>query len=68
MSTKNLTVDLRAKEDRNHKTMYVGKVQFPGWIDCSKGVTFLIFTSEEGAEQLQICQDKKKFDDDDDEE
>lgn len=54
MSSINLTVDLRAKPDENGKTFYVGKIKFPGDIDCREGVTFLIFTSEEGAEQMQI--------------
>jgi len=47
MSSKNLTVDLSPRTDSSGKVFYVGKIEFPGSIDCSKGVTFLVFTSEE---------------------
>lgn len=55
MSNKNLTVDLRGKLDKEKRTYYVGKLKFPGTIDCSKGVAFLIFIAENGSEQLQIA-------------
>lgn len=60
MSSKNLTVDLSPRTDSSGKVFYVGKIEFPGVIDCSKGVTFLVFTSEEGGEQLQIAKMDKK--------
>ncbi len=62
MSNKNLTVDLKAKRDVDKRTFYVGKIQFPGFIDCSKGVAFLIFVSDQGEEQLQIAPMDKKDD------
>jgi hypothetical protein len=55
MSSKNLMIDLKAKKDIDKKTFYVGKLKFPGTIDCSKGVAFLIFISDVGEEQLQIA-------------
>jgi hypothetical protein len=55
MSNKNLIIELKAREDKNHQVFYVGKLKFPGSIDCSEGVVFLIYTSEEGAEELQIA-------------
>jgi hypothetical protein len=54
MSNKNLTLDLKARKDVDKNTFYVGKLKFPGNIDCSKGVVFLVFTSDQGEEQLQI--------------
>lgn len=62
MSNKNLMVDLKAKKDIDKRTFYVGKIQFPGYIDCSKGVAFLIFVSDQGEEQLQIAPMDKKDD------
>ena len=55
MSDKNLTVDLKARVDVDGNTFYVGKLKFPGTIDCSQGISFLIFTAEKNGEQLQIA-------------
>lgn len=55
MTNKNLTVDLKTRRDVDKRTFYVGKLKFPGTIDCSKGVVFLVFTSDTGEEQLQIA-------------
>lgn len=55
MSSKNLTIDLKTRKDVDKNVFYVGKVKFPGTIDCSKGVVFLVFTSDQGQEQLQIA-------------
>lgn len=55
MSNKNLTIDLKTRKDVDKNTFYVGKIKFPGTIDCSKGVVFLVFTSDQGEEQLQIA-------------
>jgi len=61
MSSKNITIDLKAKLDTDGHTFYVGKVEAPVLIDCSKGATFLIFISDVGGEQLQIApMDNKK--------
>lgn len=56
----NLTIELKACPDKFGKTYYVGKLDTPVLIDASKGITFLIFTSEEGAEQLQIAHMDKR--------
>ena len=55
MSNKNLTVDLKARRDKDGMVFYVGKLQAPVMIDCSQGVVFLIFTSDLNDEQLQIA-------------
>ena len=55
MSNKNLTIDLHPRPDDNGKIFYVGKLEFPGTINCEDGVTFIIFVSDAGGEQLQIC-------------
>lgn len=60
MSGKNLTIDLRPRTDSQKNIFYVGKLEAPVLIDCSKGVTFLIFVSEDGSQQLQITSMDKK--------
>lgn len=55
MSNKNLTLDLKARKDKMGNVYYVAKLDCPIQIDCSKGVTFLVFISETGAEALQIA-------------
>ena len=55
MNTTNLTVDLDPKEDKNDNTYHLGRLKFPGTIDCSNGVAFLIFLSEACEEELQIA-------------
>lgn len=64
MSNKNLIIDLKHRKDRDGQTFYVGKMEAPVLIDCSKGVVFLIFVSDSGEEQLQIAlKDNKDCDD-----
>jgi hypothetical protein len=55
MSNKNLTIDLKARKDKDGMIFYVGKLEAPALIDCSKGVVFLVFVSDQGDEQLQIA-------------
>jgi hypothetical protein len=55
MTNNNLTIDLKSKKDRDGQTFYVGKLKTPMLIDCSKGVTFLVFVSDKGSEELQIA-------------
>jgi hypothetical protein len=55
MSNKNLTVDLKARKDKDGMIFYVGKIEAPVLIDCTKGAVFLIFVSDQGDEQLQIA-------------
>lgn len=55
MSNKNITIDLKSRKDVDGEVFYVGKVEAPVLIDCSKGVVFLVFISDKGEEQLQIA-------------
>ena len=64
MSNKNLTIDLKARKDKHNQVFYVGKIKGPIMIDCSEGVVFLIYTSEENLEELQIASmDNKEMED-----
>ena len=64
MSNKNITIDLKSRKDVDGEVFYVGKVEAPVFIDCSKGVVFLVFISDKGDEQLQIApMDSKNSDD-----
>ena len=51
----NMKVELHPREDKNGSMFHLGKLQFPGSINCSDGVTFLIFLSEDGEEELQVA-------------
>jgi len=55
MHNNNLTIDLKSKKDQHGNTFYIGKLRSPVLIDASKGIAFLVFTSESGSEQLQIA-------------
>jgi hypothetical protein len=65
MASKNLCVELEARKDSYGNTYYIGKLQFKGNINFEDGISFMVFTSEGGAEQLQICSfeksDKKNY-------
>jgi hypothetical protein len=50
-----LTLQLEAKKDGDDRTYYIAKLKGPVLIDCKDGVAFLIFTSIEGEEEIQIC-------------
>ena len=50
-----MKIELDPREDKNGCLFHLGKLSFPGEINCSNGVTFLIFLSEEGDEELQIA-------------
>jgi hypothetical protein len=64
MSSKNITIDLKARRDKDGMVFYVGKVKAPVLIDCSQGVVFLVFVSDQGDEQIQIAlMDNKDTDD-----
>lgn len=56
----NLIIRLDKREDRRKNTFYVGKLEVPALLDCTDGISFLIFTSEEGVEELQIAPLKKE--------
>lgn len=64
MSNKNVTIDLKARRDKDGMVFYVGKIKAPVLIDCSQGAVFLVFVSDQGDEQLQIAlMDNKETDD-----
>lgn len=64
MSNKNITIDLKARKDKDGEVFYVGKIKAPVLIDCSMGAVFLVFVSDNGDEQLQIAlMDNKDADD-----
>lgn len=64
MSNKNVTIDLKARKDKDGETFYVGKIKAPVLIDCSMGAVFLVFVADNGEEQLQIAlMDNKEVDD-----
>lgn len=64
MSNKNVTIDLKARKDKDGMIFYVGKLKAPVLIDCSQGAVFLVFVSDQGDEQLQIAlMDNKEADD-----
>jgi hypothetical protein len=66
MSSNNLTIDLKKAVDKHGSIYYIGRLRAPAMIDCSEGVAFLIFTSSDGEEQMQIAlMDKKSHDDQD---
>jgi len=59
----NISINLKARTDKDGQTFYVGKIEAPVLIDCKKGAVFLIFVSDKGEEQLQIAlMDKKDLD------
>lgn len=60
MSSNNLTIRLSRKTDKAGADYFIGKLESPILIDAAKGVAFLIFTSEDGCEEMQICPMIKK--------
>jgi hypothetical protein len=56
MANSNLKVDLYPRKDSHKNTYYVGKLKFDGNIRFENGITFLVFISDDGNEQLQITQ------------
>jgi len=57
----NLPIELHARFEKNHnpgekpKKFYIGKIQFDGILNCSDGILFFAFTSDENEEELQIA-------------
>lgn len=60
MSDGRLVIDLIPEVDRNGNKYFIGRIKAPVLIDCSEnesgggGVCFMIFTSVDGEEQMQI--------------
>lgn len=59
MNDGKIHLELEPKIDDFGKKYYVAKLKGPFLIDCSEragnGVAFMVFISEEGNEELQIC-------------
>jgi hypothetical protein len=55
MSNANIRLDLKSRRDKTGQTYFIAKLKGPFTIDCSKGAVFLVFTSDPGAEELQIA-------------
>lgn len=60
MHLNNLKVPLDPRFDQHDEIFFVGRLRFPGSIDCTNGVTFLAFISESGLEELQIAVNDKE--------
>ena len=45
----------RIDRDANGQPYYVGKLQFPGELNFERGVSFMIFVSDNGQEEIQIA-------------
>ena len=50
-----LCLDLDKRIDNDGRAFYIARLKAPVLIDAKDGVVFLVFVSEEGAEQVQIC-------------
>jgi len=51
----NFKIELDPREDKEQQIYYLSKKSGPLTINCKRGVAFLIFTSEDGNEELQIA-------------
>jgi hypothetical protein len=58
----NLKLELRSRLDKNKRKYYIAKLEGPFLIDCKDGVVFLVYTSDEDNEELQIAQMDDKGD------
>ena len=50
-----LCIDLEKCFDKMGQPYYIGKLKGPVLLDCSAGIAFLVFTSIDGQEELQIA-------------
>jgi len=55
-----LKIELDKRVDDQGKTYYIGKLKGPFMIDAKEGIAFLVFTSQEGFEELHLCSMTKK--------
>ncbi len=55
MSNSNLKIDLYPRKDVDNNVYYVGKLKLKGNVNFEDGVTFLVFVSDKGNEQLQLA-------------
>jgi len=52
-----MKIRLDRREDKDGRSFYVCKVRHPGRINCLSEACFMVFTSREGNEELQITGD-----------
>jgi hypothetical protein len=45
----------KVPKDASGNPYYIGKIQFPGTMEFENGVSFMVFLSEDGLEELQIA-------------
>lgn len=55
MADDKLTLRLEKRVDGDQQTYYIAKLKAPVSIDARDGICFIIFVSEEGFEEMQIC-------------
>jgi hypothetical protein len=48
-------IELTKQFDSNDQPYYIGKLQLPMTLDFDDGVSFMVFTAEDGVEELQIA-------------
>lgn len=49
-----LAIRMYPRTDKDGNQYYLGKLKFPGSIDCKDGISIFFFNSEEGVEEVQI--------------
>lgn len=50
-----MRLELHARTDSRGRKFHVAKLRAPISLDATNGISFLIFTSESGEEELQIA-------------
>lgn len=55
MANNRLSIELEPRIDDKGRKYFIGKLEAPINIECKDGAAFLVFVSEEGMEELQIC-------------
>lgn len=51
---RHISCDLEKREDGDGNVFYRGRLNIPATIHCDNGLILMIYTSEEGCEELQI--------------
>lgn len=60
MNLNNLRVEVDPRLDKEEEVYYIGRLKAPVSIDLTEGVTFLVFLSKSGEEELQIAPNDKE--------
>jgi hypothetical protein len=58
MANNKLSIELEPRTDDQGRKYYIGKLEAPITIECKDEAIFLVFVSESGLEELQICNSK----------